>query len=144
MKVKDILNSKGRSLFSVHEDSTVENIVAALAANKIGFMIVKDSANAVTGVISERDIVHRCMSAKRDPSTVKAKEIMTQREKLITANEEQEIDEVMTLMTEKKVRHLPVFHGSELTGLISIGDVVKIILDDKNDEIKSLMDYVSR
>lgn len=144
MKVKDILNSKGRSLFSVHEDSTVENIVAALAANKIGFMIVKDSANAVAGVISERDIVHRCMSAKKDPSAVTAKEIMTKREKLITANEEQEIDEVMTTMTEKKIRHLPVFQGNELTGLISIGDVVKIILDDKNEEIKTLMDYVSR
>jgi CBS domain-containing protein len=144
MKVKDILNSKGRSLFSVHEDSTVENIVAALAANKIGFMIVKDSSNAVAGVISERDIVHRCMSAKKDPSSVTAKEIMTLREKLITANEEQEIDEVMTTMTEKKIRHLPVFQGNELTGLISIGDVVKIILDDKNEEIKTLMDYVSR
>jgi CBS domain-containing protein len=144
MKVKDILNSKGRSLFSVTEDSTIENTVAALAANKIGFLIVKDGSNAITGVISERDIVHRCMSAKKDPRTVTAKEIMTLREHLVTANEDQEIGEVMTLMTEKKIRHLPVFQGKELTGLISIGDVVKIILDDKNEEIKTLMDYVSR
>ncbi|MBP6672882.1 MAG: CBS domain-containing protein [Bacteroidetes bacterium] len=144
MKVKDILNSKGRSLFSVTEDSTIENTVAALAANKIGFLIVKDGSNAITGVISERDIVHRCMSAKKDPRTVTAKEIMTLREHLVTANEDQEIDEIMTLMTEKKIRHLPVFQGKELTGLISIGDVVKIILDDKNEEIKTLMDYVSR
>ncbi len=144
MKVKDILNSKGRSLFSVTEDSTIENTVAALAANKIGFLIVKDGSNAITGVISERDIVHRCMSAKKDPRTVTAKEIMTLREHLVTANEDQEIDEIMTLMTEKKIRHLPVFQVKELTGLISIGDVVKIILDDKNEEIKTLMDYVSR
>lgn len=144
MKVKDILNSKGRSLFSVTEDSTIENTVAALAANKIGFLIVKDGSNAITGVISERDIVHRCMSVKKDPRTVTAKEIMTLREHLVTANEDQEIDEVMALMTEKKIRHLPVFQGKELTGLISIGDVVKIILDAKNEEIKTLMDYVSR
>ncbi len=144
MKVKDILNSKGRKLFSVLEDATVETIVTELAMNKIGFLIVRNGANAVAGVISERDIVHRCMSAKKDPSVVTAKEIMTSREKLVTANEDQEIDEVMTMMTEKKIRHLPVFQGEELTGLISIGDVIKIMLDDKNEEIKTLMDYVSK
>ncbi|MFZ4618929.1 MAG: CBS domain-containing protein [Bacteroidota bacterium] len=144
MKVKDILNSKGRTLFTVHEDSTVEHIVAELAANKIGYLIVKGKDNTVTGVISERDIVHRCMSAKKDPANVTAKEIMTEREKLVTANEDQEIDEVMTMMTQKKVRHLPVFQGNELTGLISIGDVIKIILDDKDEAIKTLMDYVSK
>ncbi len=144
MKVKDILNSKGRSLFSVHEDATVEHIVAELAANKIGFLIVKGNDNTVAGVISERDIVHRCMSAKKDPSKATAKEIMTEREKLVTANEDQEIDEVMTMMTRKKVRHLPVFQGNEITGLISIGDVIKIMLDDKDEAIKTLMDYVTK
>jgi CBS domain-containing protein len=144
MKVKDILNSKGRKLFSVNEHSTVESVVAELAANKIGFLIVKDGSNGVAGVISERDIVHRCMNAKKDPAATTAKEIMTPRAQLITAGEEHEIDEVMVMMTQKKIRHLPVFQGTELTGLISIGDVIKIILDDKNEEIKTLMDYVSR
>jgi CBS domain-containing protein len=98
----------------------------------------------VAGVISERDIVHRCMSLKKDPEQLKVGDIMTPKSALITAAEDDEIEKVMTTMTDKKVRHLPVFQDEEVVGLISIGDVIKFILEEKNDAIKSLMDYVSR
>ncbi len=144
MKVKDILDSKGRKLFSVPDHSTVEQVVGELAANKIGFLVVTNAGGAVAGVISERDVVHRCMSVKKDPSRTTAAEIMTPRAQLFTATETDDIEKIMTTMTEKKIRHLPIFTGDTLVGLISIGDVIKFILEEKNEEIKSLMDYVSR
>ncbi|MFA6467301.1 MAG: CBS domain-containing protein [Bacteroidota bacterium] len=144
MKVKNILDSKGRKVFSVKESATVEHIVSLLAANKVGFLVVLNDIGEVSGVISERDVVHRCMSVKKDPVQLKASEIMTPRASLSVASEEEEIESIMSTMTEKKIRHLPIFKGEELVGLISIGDVIKFILEEKNEEIKSLMDYVSR
>jgi CBS domain-containing protein len=144
MKVKDILNSKGRKIFTVTEHDSVNTAVAALATNRVGFLIVMSMDGTVAGVISERDIVHRCMSLKKDPEQLKVGDIMTPKSALITAAEDDEIEKVMTTMTDKKVRHLPVFQDEEVVGLISIGDVIKFILEEKNDAIKSLMDYVSR
>ncbi|MFA6455847.1 MAG: CBS domain-containing protein [Bacteroidota bacterium] len=144
MKVKDILDSKGRKVFTVKESATVEHIVSQLATNKVGFLVVMNDIGEVSGVISERDVVHRCMSVKQDPTHLKASEIMTPRTALSVAAEEDEIESIMATMTDKKIRHLPIFKGEELTGLISIGDVIKFILEEKNEEIKSLMDYVSR
>jgi CBS domain-containing protein len=144
MKVKDILNSKGRNIFTVTEHDSVNTAVAALATNRVGFLIVMSMDGTVAGVISERDIVHRCMSLKKDPEQLKVGDIMTPKSALITAAEDDEIEKVMTTMTDKKVRHLPVFQDEEVVGLISIGDVIKFILEEKNDAIKSLMDYVSR
>ncbi len=144
MKVKDILDSKGRTLFTISEEKTVDDVVAMLATNKVGFLIVVNSSGNVAGVISERDVVHRCMSTKSDPLRMKAGDIMTPKDKLFTATENDDIESIMSTMTEKKIRHLPIFQGDKLTGLISIGDVIKFILEEKNEEIKSLMDYVSR
>ena len=75
---------------------------------------------------------------------MKASEIMTPKANLITASEEDDIESIMTKMTDNKIRHLPIFQGEQLVGLISIGDVIKFILEEKNEEIKSLIDYVSR
>ena len=144
MKVKDILDSKGRKIFSVADNATVEQVVTELTTNKIGFLVVKNSSGIVVGVISERDVVHRCMSVKKDPAQLKATDIMTQKSALLTASENDEIETIMSTMTEKKIRHLPVFTGEQMVGLISIGDVIKFILEEKNEAIKSLMDYVSR
>lgn len=144
MKVKDILDSKGRKIFTVAEDASVGTVVSELVTNKIGFLVVKNGSGDVAGVISERDVVHRCMSAHKDPAQMKASDIMTPKSVLFTASEGDEIESIMTTMTEKKIRHLPIFQEEKLVGLISIGDVIKFILEEKNEEIKSLMDYVSR
>jgi CBS domain-containing protein len=144
MKVKDILNSKGRKIFTVTAETTVEQVVSELATNKIGFLIVMDPSGAISGVISERDVVHRCMSAKKDPAGITAGDIMTPKAKLFTATEEDDIERIMTTMTEKKIRHLPVLQDEMAIGVISIGDVIKYILEDKNEAIRSLTEYVSR
>lgn len=144
MKVKDILDSKGRKVFTVSDSSTVEGVVSELSNNKIGFVIVMNSSGSVAGVISERDLVHRCMSLKKDPAQMKASDIMTPKANLYTATEGDDIESIMTTMTEKKIRHLPIVQDEKVVGLISIGDVIKFILEAKNDEINLLKEYVSR
>lgn len=141
MKAKDILASKGHVIYTVKENESVHDIVAKLVNNKIGFLVVFDSADDVTGVISERDVVHKCIHHHKDPAQIKAIEIMTKRDDLISAAEDDDIEKIMNIMTEKKIRHLPVFKEDQLTGIISIGDVIKFILEAKNDEIKTLTDY---
>jgi CBS domain-containing protein len=144
MKVKDILNSKGRKIFSVTAESTVEQVVGELAANKVGFLIVMDPSGSLAGVISERDVVHRCMSMKKDPTALSAGEIMTPRTKLFTAVENDDLQHIMSTMTEKKIRHLPILQDDMVVGIISIGDVIKYILEEKDEAIRSLTEYVSR
>lgn len=141
MKAKDILATKSKAVFTISEDLTVFDVVGELAKNKVGFLVVTNAADGVAGVISERDVVHKCVFAKHDPASVKAKDIMTPREKLIAATEEDDIQTIMNTMTERKIRHIPVFKGDQLLGVISIGDVVKNILDAKESEIKTLTEY---
>jgi CBS domain-containing protein len=141
MKAKDILATKSKTIFTISEDMTVFDVVGALAKNKIGFLIVTNTAGGVAGVISERDVVHKCVFVKHDPASVKAREIMTPREKLIAATEEEDIQTIMNTMTERKIRHIPVFKEDQLLGVISIGDVIKFMLDAKDSEIKTLTEY---
>jgi CBS domain-containing protein len=141
MKAKDILASKGRVIFTIKENETVQDVVAKLVTNKIGFLVVFDSADNVSGVISERDVVNKCIHHHKNPSQMKAVEIMTTRENLISATEEDDIEKLMSTITEKKIRHLPVFKENQLTGIISIGDVIKFILLAKDEEIKTLTHY---
>ena len=141
MKAKDILATKGKEIVSINEETSVFDVVTTLTTHKIGFLIVTNTKAGVAGVISERDVVHKCVSLQKDPAHMKAKEIMTPRGKLVSATEEEDVQSIMNVMTEKKIRHLPVFSGDQLTGIISIGDVIKFILEAKDSEIKTLTDY---
>jgi len=80
---------------------------------------------------------------KLNTTQVLVKEIMTEKEKLVAAAEEDDIHHLMNIMTEKRIRHLPIFKGKEMTGIISIGDIIKNMVEIKNTEIKSLIDYIS-
>lgn len=141
MKVKDILAAKSKAIFTISEEQSVADVVSELVQNKIGFLVVTSTIDGVAGVISERDVVNKCVHQKRDPLSVKAKEIMTPKQKLIAATEEDDIETIMNTMTERKIRHIPVFREHQLLGVISIGDVIKNILDAKDREIKTLTEY---
>lgn len=141
MKAKDILASKSKEILTISEDATVFDVVTKLATHKIGFLIVTNTEAGVAGVLSERDIIQKCISLQKDPTTMKAKDVMTPREKLVSATEEEDVQQIMNTMTEKKIRHLPIFDGDQLKGIISIGDVIKFILEAKDSEIKTLTEY---
>jgi CBS domain-containing protein len=143
MNAKDILDSKGRKIFAVTESTTVYEAISELANNKIGLLIVKNATGNISGVLSERDIIQKCIYLKKDPGLLRARDIMTPKEDIVVAAEEDDIQNLMNTMTEKRIRHLPIFRGQELSGIISIGDIVKSMIEIKDYEIKSLIDYIS-
>lgn len=143
MKAKDILLSKGNSVLSIQEDASVQQAVSELSSRKIGFLIVRNASGEVTGVVSERDVISKCVNQKSDPEKTLVKDIMTPKEKIVLGFEEDDIESIMNTMTEKKIRHLPIFSGDQITGIISIGDVIKVLLESKDKEIQALSAYVS-
>lgn len=143
MKAKDILSAKGSTVVSITEDTTVLQAATELSNHKIGFLIVKNASGDVCGVLSERDIINKCIASKKNPEMTTVKEIMTKKDNIILGFEEDDIQTIMNTMTEKKIRHLPVFKENQITGIISIGDIIKVLLESKDKEIQALSAYVT-
>jgi CBS domain-containing protein len=140
-KVRNILQVKGHAVYSVRPDNTVFEALEQLVQHNIGALTVVDDQNNVLGIFSERDYARRVMLRGRTSKETTISEIMT--ENPFTVSEDDSIEACMELMTDKHIRHLPVIdEQSRLIGLISIGDVVKYIIDDQRQIIDSLEGYI--
>jgi CBS domain-containing protein len=139
-RVTNILAAKGTEVFTVDRQSTVLDAVREMASRNVGALVVTDRGN-LCGIISERDIWRRVILVERAPSTTLVGEAASPNPLTITP--EVGIDECMALMTTKRVRHLPVLVDGKLGGMISIGDVVKHLLDEKEFQIQALTDYIA-
>lgn len=139
-KVKDILALKGQSVWSVAPDSSVYDAMKLMAEKGIGALMVMQGEKLV-GIISERDYARKVILQGRSSRTTQVKEIMTSH--VLYAQPEQNIEECMALMTDKRVRHLPVFDEGRLLGVISIGDLVKSIITEQKFMIEQLEKYIS-
>ena len=141
MTVAAILREKGHDVAAVRPDTPVADIARALADHRIGAILVRDAEGRLAGIVSERDIV-RCLA--RDGAAVleqPASALMTS--VLHTVRPETTVAQAMTMMTDHRVRHLPVLDHGTLVGIISIGDVVKRRLADQAQEVDSLKAYVA-
>lgn len=143
MNAKQILDLKDSKIYQIEEDAAVFEAIEELTKNKIGLLIVRNPNGDISGVLSERDIIRKCVYSQKDPMLVKVSEIMTPREKIVVAGEEDDIQSLMNTMNEKRVRHIPVFKGGEMSGIISIGDIIKNLIEIKDYEIKTLIEYIS-
>ena len=143
MTAKDILDTKGRKVLTIFEDMTVFDAIGELVRNNIGLLIVKGSSGEITGVLSERDIIQKCIYLEVKPSAIRIKDIMTPRDKIVVAEERDDLQILMNTMTEKKIRHIPIFNGLTLSGIVSIGDIIKNMIELKDYQIKTLIDYIS-
>ncbi len=141
MKVSDILAKKGPEVFTVGEDKLLMDASHILVNNKIGVLLVLNNGGKIVGVISERDLVRVANQYPDSWHDQLVKEHMTQ--KVIVCESEDEIDYVESIMTNNKIRHLPVLNKKVLVGLISIGDIVKAQLGKTRTENKYMMDYIS-
>jgi len=143
MKIKDILRVKGSHVFTISEEATLQDVVTELVANRVGALVVvsKGKEKRVVGVITERDILRACVIGSRPLSEVRVAEVMSAPP--ITGTPEDDIESVMSLMTFRRIRHLPVLEEEKLVGLISIGDLVKAQLDRLALENRYLKDYLS-
>ncbi|MEH6477481.1 MAG: CBS domain-containing protein [Sneathiella sp.] len=141
MNVAGILKDKGVDIITASADDDITSIAGVLSGKKIGAILIVDASNAVLGVISERDIVNglanhgiACMSSK-------AEDLMTKN--VISCSRSDTINQVMALMTTKRIRHLPVMDDAKLVGFISIGDVVKFRMDEIEREAAAMRDYIA-
>jgi CBS domain-containing protein len=142
--VKDILEVKGATVFSVQQKATVFDALKLMSERQIGAVIVLDETATVSGILSERDYARKVLLQGRHSRETSVVEIMTPRERIHTVAPTSTLEDCMVLMTAKHVRHLPVFEGSRFVGLISIGDVVMAIISEKQSLINQLHDYITR
>ena len=141
MKIKDILQAKGSKVWMVRENETIQDVLHVLVSQKIGAILVSDEkGEKIAGIISERDIVRGAFSWGDKLSKMPVSKLMTRH--VIVGSPEDDITQVMDLMTEKRLRHLPVVDGGRLRGIVSIGDVVKILMRDAEHEIRHLKEYM--
>ena len=138
--VRDILEVKGRLVWSVDLGSTVFDALSLMAEKEIGALVVLDEAR-VAGIISERDYARKVILHGRASPTTRVEEIMTSH--VAYTHLDQSIEECMAIMTDKRIRHLPVLQDGKLIGIISIGDLVKAIIADQKFMIEQLERYIT-
>ncbi|MRG43970.1 CBS domain-containing protein [Chitinophaga sp. SYP-B3965] len=139
-RVRNILVGKGHAVYSVHPDSTVYEALKVLVDKNVGALVVIDK-DKFLGIFSERDYARRVILKGRASKETTIREIMT--EHPITVTEDETIEVCMGKMTDKRIRHLPVVDDDgRLIGLISIGDVVKYIMDEQKNIIENLECYI--
>ncbi len=138
--IRDILRVKGTDVWCVEPDATVFDALQRMAEKEVGALVVTEGAQVV-GLISEREYARKVVLEGRTSPTTLVKEIMIT--PVMYIHLDQAIEECMSLMTEKRTRHLPVIEDGKLVGLISIGDIVKSIIADQRFLIEQLVRYVS-
>jgi CBS domain-containing protein len=139
-RVRDILTTKGNEVWSIGPDESVYDAMKLMAEKGVGALLVMEGAKVV-GVISERDYARKVILQGRASRTTRVREIMTVQ--VLYADPDQNIEECMALMTEKRVRHLPVMDKGQVVGVISIGDLVKSIITEQKFIIEQLERYIT-
>jgi CBS domain-containing protein len=141
MRISDVLRGKGTQVVTVPPDTTVRHLLAVLAENRIGAVVVSGDGTSVDGIASERDIVRAF--AARGAAVLSEAVTAIYTAEVHTVTPETQLEEVMRMMTERRVRHAPVVVGGSLRGIVSIGDVVKSRMDDLESERAALHDYIT-
>jgi len=138
--VRDMIRKKGGEVFSIEPEATVYDALTIMAKNNTGALIVV-KGEEVEGILSERDCARRVELEGRNSKTTMVSEIMTS--KVIYVEASQAVEECMAVMIDKNIRHLPVFDGKELLGLISVRDVLKEVVDVQKFMISQLEHYIT-
>lgn len=138
--VQHLLDNKGRAVVSVKPDASVLEAIRLMADKAIGSLVVLEE-DRLCGIITERDYARKVIVKGRSSETTKVAEIMST--DVLTTSDAQTVKECMELMTEKKIRHLPVVDAGRVVGMISIGDLVEAIIADQQEAIQHLEHYIN-
>jgi CBS domain-containing protein len=138
--VRSILKTKGNNVWSLSPDASVYDAIALMAEKGVGALVVLVQGK-LEGVISERDYARKVILKGHSSKEMHVHEIMTR--SVITVTCEHTVAECMRIMTDHRVRHLPVLDGEELAGVVSIGDIVRAIISAQADTIKHLSSYIT-
>jgi CBS domain-containing protein len=139
--VSDLLRVKGNQVWSIGPDATVYDALTLMAEKDVGALLVLDNVGQLVGILSERDYARKIVLKGKTSRETPVREIMTG--KVLWVRPDQTIEEIMALMTNKRIRHLPVLEEGRLVGVISIGDVVKAIISEQEFMIEQLENYIT-
>ena len=137
--VRQLLQAKGGQIYTIGPDARVFDALTLMAEREVGALVVTDGGR-LAGIISERDYARKVILHGKSSHEMQVRDIMTA--KVITVHPGQTVEECMALMTEKRIRHLPVTEGERLIGMLSIGDLVKEVIAEQEQTIKQLESYI--
>ena len=138
--VQHLLDSKGRNIISISAEASVLDAVKIMADKAVGSLLVMQG-DTLQGIVTERDYARKVIIKGRSSETTQVGEIMTA--KVCTASMQDTVNDCMTVMSDRKIRHLPVVDDGVVVGMISIGDLVQAIISDQQEEIEHLEHYIS-
>ena len=141
MKVRDLIEQKGSDVASIPRNVGMEQAISTLGSKNIGALVVVEADGSVCGILSERDIVRHISISGQAILSGLVEGFMTRN--VVTCGVEDTLDDIMTTMTNKRIRHLPVIEGGKLSGIISIGDVVKRKIELAEQEASDLRQYIT-
>ena|SRR5579884_1688869 len=139
-RVVDVLRNKGSEVVTVRPDTPVSELINLLVGRNIGAAVVT-AGDAVVGIVSERDVVHHIIDRRDQLLATSVSEIMSGN--VISCTPEDEVDNLMRTMTERRIRHLPVLVDGKLAGIVSIGDMVKARITELEEERAHLHSYLA-
>lgn len=141
MRIQDVLRAKGGEVYTISPEATVTELLARLASHNVGALVVCADDDTVAGIVSERDVVRRLDDRGTEVLGATVSQIMTTT--VTTCSERDAVEELMRLMTDRRIRHVPVVRDGRLVGLISIGDVVKHRIGELEHERQNLIGYIA-
>jgi CBS domain-containing protein len=139
LSVQQLLDQKPKGIFSVAPDDPVLTAIRKMADHHVGALLVM-SADKLVGIVSERDYARKVVLLGRSSTETKVEAIMTS--KVITVTPKQDANDCMRLMTDRRIRHLPVVNGERVVGVLSIGDLVRAVIEEQERTIADLETYI--
>ena len=142
INIEDFLKqNKDRQIWTISKDQSVRQALTLMSEKNIGAIIIVDSNDFPIGIFSERDYARKIILKGKSSKGTLLEEVMTK--ELITVTRDYKIDQCMEIMTEKKIRHLPILEDKKIVGIISIGDVLKIMIKEQKDLINHLQKFIT-
>jgi CBS domain-containing protein len=142
VRITDLLRHKGSDVATVPPGISVAGLLEDLARHNIGAMVVTDGSGTLVGIVSERDVVRRLNDRGSELLRAPVSEIMTTT--VVTCEPTESVDSLASIMTERRIRHMPVVSGGELLGIVSIGDVVKSRIAQLESDREQLESYIAQ
>ena len=141
-RIEDFLKlHKNRQIWTISKDQNVRQALTLMSEKNIGAIIIVDNNDFPIGIFSERDYARKIVLKGKSSKDTLLDEVMTK--ELITITKDHKIDQCMEIMTEKKIRHLPILEDKKIVGIISIGDVLKIMIKEQKDLINHLQKFIT-
>ena len=140
MQVRDVIKTKGGRVITIDPEASVSEAIARLVQNNIGSLPVVDAEGHVVGIFSERDALRVIHRSSEGFGRLHVTQVMT--EHAVTCDLDDDVNEVMGQMSERRIAKVPVLHGGKLVGIVSVGDVIKVLYDRVASENQHLMTYI--